>query len=1065
MDVAMPPSQLLDPYAHGITSGYEGVFQTYLGPQPKLEKQSPYNKKDVAKWNFPDAYWDKSEYLRDTVEDWTMTANQTWYTERVMPWFKTNDIHVQWQNWENNAHYMGITPEQAASNVVTQKRQIRQASMIRRGIGAEFELGFISSVLGRASFIASLAQIGRSVQETANIEVIRSLLSCHRYQQVFHLKYGIIRENDVDEYHRRRAERFMCAQKSDTGLETLNVQIDGEMEKYQAKANIWIMGRDVSDYCTVVPETKIWYMFGGQEAVDRLNGKQQGPSAAGGTMGTVDSLMPLRMIKDTPVFLAKAFYVESAGSMDLLTRTVEVGVFNTMVDRTFNYKEYNSKSRSVLVYDNENDDWTEITLEAAIRNCVIWGSDGDVANPFTGIGGRVGRSQVADDGSDLANDFLRYGTYHADGKASTHQAQDVAYIGDLDDKWMSQTNMKNAGLTVYHALKNAYPTAVEAAEKAISNMALDGRIGPAVTTASFDVIAKDGAAGARLFALVQQILGEDNLFFRANEANAAPNTKSSSAGALLWNTFLLQGTYRAKAANAKDYVPLDAAISPAEETSHQNFFEKHLASAFANAAYKERVMDIARNTNKSFQERADDVKAMMMAAFVSDPTSLPGYQQVDAIEKLNDNKVGRYRETLQEVRSVRSRSAQPVEEKVEYFRVGTELPAGYSYLNAAEQQKARRSPTECPSSLSDFTFLSHLFETPARVGYGLSRRVDNELIGAMPPSGHVTELKQRERQRDEFDIDEKGVRVPRQNKDKTSTLTAARLLERFNNLDHRIDLISKGSSTTLIKWLSILYLGSRFNKDRFLQFAANDIYVPCGFLLIRAHATYRTRYGIKCAAMGDSGYTFIGSSDMMLEQEAIRKVGVMHYTAYLSAIVINPKNVYVVEDMFCAGYLGGMGCDFWSRTDYLRHSNNRKLKSIVCTMLPPNMENKISNKIDTRGKFYTQADLHLVDRDRFNKWHYPGASRTAALMGWWDPVRKGRAAADSTARSRKVAMNFLCWQGVQFHWNAKIEDWGTPTFEQGCFGNKVYPGCAAVRNGDLKYLRTPAYLGSQTAIH
>ncbi len=131
-------------------------------------------------------------------------------------------------------------------------------------------------------------------------------------------------------------------------------------------------------------------------------------------------------------------------------------------------------------------------------------------------------------------------------------------------------------------------------------------------------------------------------------------------------------------------------------------------------------------------------------------------------------------------------------------------------------------------------------------------------------------------------------------------------------------------------------------------------------------------------------------------------------------------------------------------------------------MLPPNMENKLANKIDIRGKFYTEADMRLVDTDRFNKGCYPGAARTAALMGWWDPIRKGRAAADQASRSRKVAINWICWQGVQFHWNSKIEDWGQPTPEQGSFGNKVYPGCAAVRNGELRYLRTPTYLGSQT---
>ncbi len=1057
MDTAMPPSQLLDPYAHGITSGYSDLATTFLGPQPILEKATPWAKKDVAKWNFPDAYWNKSEYLRDTTEDWMFTANQTWYTQRIMPWFKTNDIHIQWENWENNAFYMGITPEQSASNVVTQKRNIRQASMVRRGIGAEFEQGFLTTVTGRASFVASIAQIGRSVQETANVEVIRALLSCHRWQQMYHRKYGIIRDNDIDEYHRRRAERFMCAQKSDTGLETLNVQIDAEMEKYQANANVWIMGREVSDYCTVVPETKIWYMFGGQEAVDRLNGKQQGPSAQAGTMGTVDSLMPLRMIQDTPVFLAKSFYVDSVGSLDLLSRTVEVGVFNIMVDRTYNYNEYLSKSRDIRVYDNDNDDWAEITLEKAIRKCIIWGTNGDVADPFSGIGARLGRAQVTDDNVEGRDDFLRYGTFRStDQPKAQHAHQDVAYIGDLDERWFTQTQMQAAGKTVYNALKRAYPKQLELAEKAIYESNDSGSV---KFTDAPDMNEADRTKyGDKLFSLLEQMLGSDNVFFRNSTLQAPvelePQTSINSSKQL-WRAFAKAGYFAAK---VPGIVRLDAPVVSAEataseEASHRGFFSGYLASAIQSPAYVERFNAIANNSDMSFGDRVVAVKTMMLDLHKSEPNAIPGYQSKQHLERYIDTKVANYERTIEEARALRSGTPSSrvasASAGVEYFQIGTELPNGYTYLNSHEESKARGAAIQCPTSLRAFPFLTHLFEQVGGDSSSGGRGMGGRMAGIGAPQPGT-----RARTRGEQEVDATG---------KTGAQrTSDRLLERFNNLDHRIEMIGKGSAPTLIKWLSILFLGSRFNRDRFVSFAANDIYVPAGFLLIRAHATYRTRYGIKCAAGGATGYTFIGNSDMQLEQEAIRKVGVMHYTAYLSAIVINPKNVYVVEDMFCSGYLGGMGVDFWDRDEYARHSNNRKLKSIVCTMLPPNMENKLANKIDIRGKFYTEADMRLVDTDRFNKGCYPGAARTAALMGWWDPIRKGRAAADQASRSRKVAINWICWQGVQFHWNSKIEDWGQPTPEQGSFGNKVYPGCAAVRNGELRYLRTPTYLGSQT---
>lgn len=134
-----------------MASGYSDLHTPFLGPPPRPAKTSPYRQKSTAKWNMPEAYIGENEYLRDTMQDWMFTANQTWYTERVMPWFVTEQIHVQWTEWENNAHFMGVTPHQAMSSIITQRRTIRKASMLRRGIAAEFENDFVSTSMGKRS--------------------------------------------------------------------------------------------------------------------------------------------------------------------------------------------------------------------------------------------------------------------------------------------------------------------------------------------------------------------------------------------------------------------------------------------------------------------------------------------------------------------------------------------------------------------------------------------------------------------------------------------------------------------------------------------------------------------------------------------------------------------------------------------------------------------------------------------------------------------------------------------------------------------------------------------------
>jgi hypothetical protein len=197
---------------------------------------------------------------------------------------------------------------------------------------------------------------------------------------------------------------------------------------------------------------------------------------------------------------------------------------------------------------------------------------------------------------------------------------------------------------------------------------------------------------------------------------------------------------------------------------------------------------------------------------------------------------------------------------------------------------------------------------------------------------------------------------------------------------------------------------------------------------------------------------------MQIAHDATRKVGVMHYTAYLAAVVTNPKNVYVVEDLFCEKYLGGMGVKFWSRDAYLSKASKRTQASIICTMLPPSCK-RLDKKIDGRGKFYSEFQMQLVDPTRMATMCYPGAARTAMYLNWWDPVR-GSKGADKDARSGSVAINFICWQGVQWHFNTTSNEFCDVTVEQGHFGQNVYPGCGRVRNGEAKYLAPASYLSS-----
>ena len=143
-----------------------------------------------------------------------------------------------------------------------------------------------------------------------------------------------------------------------------------------------------------------------------------------------------------------------------------------------------------------------------------------------------------------------------------------------------------------------------------------------------------------------------------------------------------------------------------------------------------------------------------------------------------------------------------------------------------------------------------------------------------------------------------------------------------------------------------------------------------------------------------------------------------------------------------------MGVEFWDPVAY-KGTMNRRSRSIICAPLPPNFK-KIEQKIDIRGRWYTEQTLGLVTQERFDRPLYPGCGRMNHIWGFYDSIRQNKA---SNQQNRRTAVNFVCWQGMEWYFNTHSQQWDDFTVEHGHFGQKVYPGCGAVRNGQAKYLK------------
>lgn len=598
-----------------------------------------------------------------------------------------------------------------------------------------------------------------------------------------------------------------------------------------------------------------------------------------------------------------------------------------MFDRNRSYKEYRTASRNIRVYDNDADDWAEITLEEAIQKCIIWDEAGDVADPFTTgpisrRGGAIGLSESSVEGQ---NDFLRFGQGNV--------RHEVRYVGDLDSKWLSVTQLLNAGQTLYNAVVRERADGFGLGAAVDKELTLEG-----------------------LMEAAANLLGRDSLFFASADPKNSGMTREKHLAYTMANTKEIAIVPRKAARTPEAGEGPETIDSSLLEESHAKFLNEVIGDLVPDT-HKGELAKIIGKKDTEWKKRASEVEALVQSCHEADPTSVPSLADSSAIKRYVNRSVLAYAKKLENRAetgaspSVRGGggSASTTTTNIKYIPVGTPLPQGYDYLNSNEEAKAKAGKSgsgakSCPTSLRDFHFLSEVFEggaetQAASTGFGARRRIGR----AAAQVGAATDVLGATGN----DVPERPNETDEQRKER---IKALRVKDRYANVDNHIARISASGAPIPIKYLAILYLGARYNRDRFMDFAAHDIYVPGGFLLMRLHAAYKTRYGIKCAA-GKIGYTMIAHGNMMIEHEAARKVGFMHYTTYLSAVVTQPKNVYVVEDLFCEKYLGGLGVEFWSRELYLKKGSNRRAKSIVCTILPPTMGDmkSLGKKIDARG--------------------------------------------------------------------------------------------------------------------
>jgi len=236
----------------------------------------------------------------------------------------------------------------------------------------------------------------------------------------------------------------------------------------------------------------------------------------------------------------------------------------------------------------------------------------------------------------------------------------------------------------------------------------------------------------------------------------------------------------------------------------------------------------------------------------------------------------------------------------------------------------------------------------------------------------------------------------------------------------------------------------------------------------------------------ETGATFVGHSDFELGDDVISKLHYGNFTFYSKAVVTNPKNIIIAENVFCQGYVRGDGVRFFDVHTQdnrgaprpggpagARHpgvavpngyhpENGEHTRSLISVVIPYGSGDMLPNPLDIEG--HTAYDVANPPREMDVT--APGGVKPSYYMDanwvseWFQLHEFSRDRLDVASEpfiTYEKQQNTVCYRGHQFSYDPSSQTHTSVTVNTGHWGKNIYPGCGAVRAGEVKYLESQRF--------
>jgi len=316
------------------------LFSEFFGDRPEEEGRRDFRLSHET-FNLPDAYKGKNQHLEDVL-DFLIRKEDEFYTERLLPWHYTDDIHVQWEIFRFNRTLMDVEPEQGVPRLVTAETERRTDNLLRRGLAFIIEHGFMTTERGRKHFMLNLQQITDAVHTTAHFGVMHALLTSRAHYKEWRRTHSRLGKKTRNLLKHER-DTWALVQKTPKGIHILDALMKHEMKRNGVVPDVWVFPPKMSIYLDMVPDEATTYSHRGQLALNNLEEDR--------------SLKGIRW-RGTDVFEAQSFDIDfDYGDTDLMNRAQSCGEFFVIPHGT----------RSIKIFSADHDSWQEISYEQAFN--------------------------------------------------------------------------------------------------------------------------------------------------------------------------------------------------------------------------------------------------------------------------------------------------------------------------------------------------------------------------------------------------------------------------------------------------------------------------------------------------------------------------------------------------------------------------------------------------------------------------------------------------------------------------------------------------------------------------